>query len=62
MELGTLVRYHGGLHSTSPVGVVVRYKPDPDGHWRKDRAYIYWTDTCQKVWHGVWRLEKVIEQ
>ena len=62
MELGTLVRYHGGLHSTSPVGVVVRYYPDPDGYPRRDRAYIYWLDTCQKAWHGVWRLEKVIEK
>ena len=62
MELGTLVRYHGGLHSTSPVGIIVGYKHDPDGHCRKDRALIYWTDTCKNVWHGVWRLEKVIER
>ena len=62
MELGTLVRYHGGLHSTSPVGVVVRYYPDPDGYSRRDRACVYWTDTGGKSWNGVWRLEKVIEK
>ncbi len=62
MELGTLVRYHGGLHATSPVGVVVRYKHDPDGHWRKDRAYIYWTDTGKITWHGTCRLERVVKK
>ena len=60
MTLGTLVRFHGGLRSTSPVGIVVRYKHDPDGHWRKDRALIYWTDTCKKDWYGVYKLERVV--
>ena len=43
---------------TSPIGIVVRYK---HGHWRKDRALIYWTDTCKQVWHGVWRLERLLK-
>ena len=62
MELGTLVRFHGGLHTTSPTGVVVQYKRDDEGYPQKDRAMVYWTDTCSKAWHSAWRLEKVIER
>ena len=60
MTLGTLVRYHGGLISTAPVGIVVRYNADTDGHWRKDRALVLWTDTATMKWTGAYLLERVV--
>ena len=60
MQLGTLVRYHGGLKSTAPVGIIVRYKHDKQGHWRKDRALVYWAGENQQWWESVYRLERVV--
>ena len=60
MILGTLVRRHGGLISTSPVGIVIEYRKNKEDHWRKDRALVLWTKTSTKEWTSAYMLERVV--
>ena len=63
MKVGDLVRVHGGLMSTAPVGVVLRVKRfHPD---KFDSVLVYWDyrkDTIHpcRDWEAAYKLEKVL--
>ena len=63
MKVGDLVRVHGGLASTAPVGVVLRVKRfHPD---KFDSVLVYWDyrkDTIHpcRDWEAAYKLEKVL--
>ena len=60
MEVGDLVRHHGGLLSTAPIGLVLHIWTRSDSY---DRLLVLWSTGYRrgnKNWEPAYRMEKVL--
>ena len=59
LQRGDLVRMGGGLHSTAPIGIVLKVVPPYRGD-EYHRVVVYWDYNKTTTWQSHYRLERVV--